>query len=101
MFVRFGRYRFKEGSETEGSGILRHHVATLRAADGCQDAWLAQGQHPSTEFIVVARFGDETSLRAFEDRLRSDPAQGGDFFSLLRMTTRPPEVTTYELQNTV
>lgn len=98
MLVRFSRYRFKDGSETEGLEILRRHVAALRAADGCDDAWVAQGQHPSTEFIVVARFRDEGSLRAFEGRLRSDPAQGSDFFSLLRMTTQPPELTQYEVR---
>ena len=97
MFVRFSRYRFKEGAETEGLGLLRRHVAALRAAAGCEDAWVAQGQHPSTEFIVVARFRDEASLRTFEGRLRADPAQGVDFFSLLRMTSQPPEVTQYEV----
>ncbi len=96
MFVRFSRYRFKEGSESEGREILGRHAAALRAAEGCEDAWVAQGQHPSTEFIVVARFRDEGSLRSYEGRLRSDPAQGGDFFSLLRMTTQPPEVAQYE-----
>lgn len=96
MFVRFNRYRFREGEEAEGLGILRRHVAALRAAAGCEDAWVAQGQHPSTEFIVVALFRDEPSLRAFEGRLRSDPTQGSDFFSLMRLTTQPPELTQYE-----
>ena len=96
MFVRFSRYRFKEGAETEGLELLRRHVAALRAADGCEEAWVAQGQHPSTECIVVARFRDEGSLRAFEGRLRSDPAQGSEVFSLLRLTTQPPELTQYE-----
>jgi heme-degrading monooxygenase HmoA len=98
VFIRFSRYRFKDGSDTEGVEILRRHVASLTAAEGCEEAWLAQGQHPSTEFVVVARFRDEASLRSFEGRLRSDPAQGGDFFSLLRLTTQPPEVTQYELR---
>ncbi len=98
MFVRFSRYRFKEGSETEGAEILRRHLAALKEAPGCDEAWLAQGQHPSTEFIVVARFGDEASLRSFEGALRSDPNQGGDFFSLMRLTTKPPELTTYEIR---
>ena len=93
VFVRFSRYRFRDGAETEGLEILRRHVRALRAADGCEDAWVAQGQHPSGEFIVVARFLDEASLRRFEGRLRSDPAQGGDFFSLLRMTIEPQYVT--------
>ncbi len=98
MIVRFSRYRFKDGSEVEGLEILRRHLASLRSAEGCEDAWLAQGQHPSTEFIVVARFGDEGSARAFEGRLRSDPSAGSDFFSLLRLARQPPEVTAYELR---
>lgn len=98
MFIRFSRYRFRTGSETEGLEILRRHAAALRAATGCEDAWVAQGQHPANEFIVVARFHDEANLRAFEGRLRSDPAQGSDFFSLMRLTTQPPEVTEYEVR---
>jgi len=98
VFIRFSRYRFKEGSEGEGFDILQRHLAALRSAAGCEDAWLAQGQHPSTEFVVVARFRDEASLRTFEGRLRSDPAQGSDFFALLRLTTQPPEVVPYELR---
>ncbi len=98
MIIRFSRYRFKEGSESEGADILRRHVAALQAAQGCEDAWLAQGQHPSTEFIVVARFRDEGTARSFEGNLRSDPSQGSDFFSLLRLTKQPPEVTLYEMQ---
>lgn len=96
VIVRFSRYRFRDGAETEGAEILRRHVDSLKSAEGCEDAWLAQGQHPSTEFIVVARFRDEGSARSFEGRLRSDPAQGSDFFSLLRLTKQPPEVTQYE-----
>ncbi len=99
MFVRFSRYRFRDGAEAEGLEILRRHVAALRAADGCEDAWVAQCQHPSTELIVVARFRHETSLRAFEGRLRSDPSQGSDFFSLMRLTTQPPELTAYEIRD--
>lgn len=98
VIVRFSRYRFKDGAEAEGAEILRRHVAALEAAEGCEDAWLAQGQHPSTEFIVVARFHDEGSARDFEGGLRSDPTQGSDFFSLLRLTKQPPEVTQYELR---
>ncbi len=98
MFVRFSRYRFREGSETEGLELLGRHLAALREAAGCVDAWVAQGQHPSTELIAVARFRDEESLRSFEGRLRSDPSQGSDFFSLMRLTTRPPELTTYEIR---
>ncbi len=98
MFVRFSRYRFREGNEAEGLDVLRAQVRSLRAAEGCEDALVAQGQHPSTEFIVLARFRDEASLRAYEGRLRSDPTQGGDFFSLLRLTTQPPEVTQYEVK---
>ncbi len=98
VIVRFSRYRFKDGSETEGAEILRRHVAVLKRAPGCDEAWLAQGQHPSTEFIVVARFGDDASLRSFEGMLRSDPSQGSDFFSLMRLTTKPPELTTYEIR---
>ncbi len=96
--IRFSRYRFKEGAEGEGLEVLRRHMAALRAAEGCEDAWVAQGQHPSTEFIVVARFRDEASVRAFEGKLRSDPSQGSDFFSLLRLTRQPPEVTQYGLR---
>lgn len=98
VFIRFSRYRFKEGNESEGLEILQRHVTSLKSAEGCEEAWLAQGQHPSTEFVVIARFRDEASLRNFEGRLRSDPTQGGDFFSLLRLTTQPPEVTQYELR---
>lgn len=98
VFVRFSRYRLKEGSEVEGHEILARHVAALRAAAGCEDAWVAQGQHPSTEFIVVARFRDEPSLRSFEGRIRSDPGQGSDVFSLMRLTTQPPELTQYEVR---
>ncbi len=100
MFVRFSRYRFKDGAETEGAEILRRHVAALKAAEGCEEAWLARGQHPSTEFIVVARFQDEASLRTFEGRLRSDPEQGSSFFSLLRLTIQPPEMMQCELVST-
>lgn len=99
MFVRFSRYRFKEGNEAEGITILRRQLQSMRAADGCEDAWLAQGQHPSTEFIMIGRFRDDASLRAYEGRLRSDPAQGSDFFSLLRLTTVPPDVTQYEVRS--
>lgn len=98
MFLRFSRYRFKEGKEAEGLEILGRQVKSLRAAEGCQAAWLAQGQHPSSEFIVIGHFRDEASLRTYEGRLRSDPTQGGEFFSLLRLTTQPPEVAEYEMR---
>jgi len=98
VIIRFSRYRFKDGAEVEGAETLRRHAEALRAAEGCEDAWVAQGQHPSTEFIVVARFRDEGSARSFEGLLRSDPAQGSDFFALLRLTKQPPEVTQYELR---
>jgi hypothetical protein len=97
VFLRFSRFRFKEGKEAEGSKILRRHLAAIRSSKGCRDAWLGQGQHPATEFVVLALIDDEESLRRLEGRLRSDPVQGGDFFSLLSMTTQPPEVTQYEI----
>ncbi len=97
VFLRFSRYRFREGNEAEGLEVLRRHVAALKAAPGCEEAVVAQGQHPSTEFVVLARFRDEASLRAFEGRLRSDPTQGSDFLSLLRLTTHPPEVATFQV----
>src|SRR5438477_505692 len=64
----------------------------------CRDAWLAQGQHPATECVVIALFEDEDSLRKLEGRLRSDPRRGGDFFALLGLTTQPPEVVPYEVR---
>ncbi len=97
MFLRFSRYRFKEGNEAQGLEILRRHVTALKSAEGCEEAWLAQGQHPSTEFVVIAQFRDEASLRKFEGRLRSDPSQGSDLFSLLRLTTNPPDQVQYEI----
>jgi|GEM_PF-1918880 len=100
MFIRFSRFRFKEGKEGEGAEILARHASKIRSAPGCEDAWVGQGQHPSTEFVVIARFADEASLRSLEGKLRSDPAIGGDFFSLLRLTTQPPEVTQYEVRQT-
>ena len=100
VFLRFSRFRFKDGNEAEGLAILRRQAESMRSTEGCDDVWLAQGQHPATEFILIGRFRDEGSLRAYEGRLRSDPAQGGDFFSLLRLTTQPPEVTQYEMRET-
>ena len=99
MFLRFSRFRFKEGKEVEGLDILRRHAAAIRAASGCRDAWLAQGQHPATECVVVALFVDEDSLRRLEGSLRSDPLRGGDFFALLSLTTQPPDVTQYEVRS--
>lgn len=98
VFLRFSRFRFKEGKEAEGLEILRRHTVAIKGAAGCRDAWLAQGQHPATECVVIALFEDEDSLRRLDGRLRSDPAQGGDFFALLSLTTQPPEVTQYEIR---
>ncbi len=98
MFIRFARFRFKEGREVEGLEILRRHATAIRSAPGCRDAWLAQGQHPATECVVIAFFEDEDALRRLEGRLRSDPVRGGDFFALLGLTTQPPEVTQYEVR---
>src|SRR5256885_14267091 len=75
MFLRFARFRFREGKEAEGLRILRGHAAAIRSAPGCRDAWLAQGQHPATECVVIALFEDEDSLRRLEGRLRSDPTR--------------------------
>ena len=58
---------------------------------------MGRAQHPSTEFVVVAMFDGEGSLRKFEGTLRGDPALGGDFFALLRLTSAPPEVSPYEV----
>lgn len=98
VFLRFARFRFKEGKEADGLRILRGHADAIRSAPGCREAWVAQGQHPATECIVVALFEDEESLRRLEGRLRSDPARGGDFFALLALTTQPPEVVPYEIR---
>ncbi len=98
MFLRFSRFRFKEGKEVEGIPLLERHASALRTAPGCRNAWLGQGQHPATECIVVALFDTEDSIRRAEGRLRSNPSQGGDFFTLLSMTTEPPEVTQYEVR---
>lgn len=98
VFLRFSRFRFKEGKEEEGFAILRNHAAAVASAAGCKEAWLAQGQHPTTEFVLIALFEDEDSLRSLEGRLRSDPSLGAHFFSLLRLTTQPPEVTQYEVR---
>ena len=99
VFLRFSRFRFKEGNEGVGLAILRNHAKAMAASPGCQEVFLAQGQHPSTEFVVVAIFEDDAKLRSFEVQLRSDPELGGDFFSLLRLTTQPPEVTQYEVRD--
>ena len=99
MFLRFARFRFREGKEAEGLRILRGHANAIRASPGCRDAWLGQGQHPATECVVIALFEDEDSLRRLEGRLRSDPTRGGDFFALLPLTTQPPEVVPYEVQD--
>jgi hypothetical protein len=99
VFLRFSRYRFRDGAEADGFEILRRHAAVVAAAPGCENAWLAQGQHPSTEFILVALFRDEPSLKSFEGRLRSDPTLSGDSFALLRLTRQPPEMTEYEVRS--
>ena len=98
MLIRFSRYRFREGNEAEGLEILTRQAGSMRSAPGCEEVQLAQGQHPATEFLLLGRFRDEASLRAYEGRLRSDPNQGGDFFALLRLTTQPPEITQYDLR---
>jgi quinol monooxygenase YgiN len=98
VFVRFARFRFKDGKEADGLRILRGHADAIRSAPGCRDAWLGQGQHPATECVLIALFDDEDSLRKLEGRLRSDPARGGDFFALLALTTQPPEVVPYEVR---
>lgn len=97
MFLRFSRFRFKDGKEREGLDLLRHHAVAIASSDGCRDAWLGQGQHPATEFVVIALFDSEDHVRTLEGRLRSDPSLGGDFFELLRLTTQPPEITQYEV----
>lgn len=99
VFLRFARFRFKEGKETEGLAILSRHAMTVKSSKGCRDAWLAQGQHPATECVVVALFEDEDALRRLEGRLRSDPSLGADFFAVLALTAQPPEVTAYEVRS--
>jgi hypothetical protein len=98
MFLRFSRYRFKEGSEGEGGEVLERHAKAIRWAAGCEAVWLARGQHPATEFVLIALFRDEASLRSLEGRLRSDPSLGSESFSLMRLTTSPPEMTQYEVR---
>lgn len=98
MFIRFSRYRFKEGNEAEGLEILRAHAEAMASSPGCERAWVAQGQHPATEFIVIGEFRDEAALRAFEGRLRSDPNLGSDLFSLMRLTTQPPDMQQFEIR---
>jgi len=97
VFLRFSRYRFKEGNEMEGLEILERHAAVLRTAEGCESVWLGRGQHPATEFVLIAAFRDEAALQRFEGRLRSDPNLGSLSFSLLRLTKQPPEMTQYEV----
>src|SRR5204862_1919943 len=98
MFLRFARFRFREGKEAEGLRILRGHANAIRTAPGCRDAWLGQGQHPATECVVIALFEDEDSLRRLEGRLRSDPRRGGDFFAPRGLTTQPPAGLPYEVR---
>jgi len=100
MMLRFSRFRFRPGSEGEGLEILRRHVRAIGSAAGCEGAWLGQGQHPTTEFVVVALFVDEASLRDFEGRLRSDPGLGSDQFAAMRLTAGPPEMTQFEVRPT-
>src|SRR5438034_5824149 len=59
MFLRFARFRFREGKEAEGLRILRGHAKAIRASPGCRDAWLGQGQHPATECVVIALFEED------------------------------------------
>lgn len=98
MWIRFSRFRFKEGREPEGLEILRQHATKIGGAKGCERVWVGQGEHPSTEFVVIALFETADDARRLEARMRSDPAFGGDFFGLLRLTTQPPEVTEYEVR---
>lgn len=97
MFLRFARFRFKEGKEGEGLHVLRVHADAIRSAPGCVDAWVGQGQHPATECVVIALFDNEDSLRNLEGRLRSDPQRGGDFFALLALAAQPPEIVQYSV----
>src|SRR5439155_1623925 len=96
-FLRFSRFRFKEGKEAEGLDILRRHSAAIKSAPGCRDVWLAQGQHPATECVVVALFENEDSLRRLEGKLRSDPLRGGDFSALLSLTASSNGESLFEL----
>src|SRR5437879_11684596 len=89
VFLRFSRFRFKEGKEVEGLDILRRHAAAVRTAPGCRQAWVAQGQHPATECIVVALFEDEDSVRRLEGKLRADPLSGGAFVPLIPQPREP------------
>ena len=100
VFLRFARFRFKEGKEGEGLRILRLQAGAIRSAPGCIDAWVGAGQHPTTECVVIALFENEDSLRSLEGRLRSDPQRGGHFFALLALTTQPPEIVQYDVQAT-
>jgi hypothetical protein len=100
VFLRFARFRFKEGREGDGLRILTEHAKAIRSAPGCREAWVGQGQHPATECVVVALFETEDALRSLEGRLRSDPRRGGDFFALLALTTHPPEIVPYEMRGT-
>lgn len=101
VFLRFARFRFKDGRESDGVRILTEHAKAIKSAPGCMDAWVGQGQHPATECVVVALFESEDALRSLEGRLRSDPRRGGDFFALLALTTQPPEVVPYEIRETM
>lgn len=95
MMIRFSRFRLNAGAEADALALLRRHAAAVRAADGCETAILGQAQHPSTEFVLIAQFRDEPSLRRFEGRLRSEPSLGGDQFALLRLTSTPPDLAEY------
>src|SRR5438876_12089199 len=72
VFVRFARFRFKEGKEGEGLRILRDHAAAIRSAPGCRDAWRAQGQHPASECVRMSLSEDQNSTRRPVALFRSD-----------------------------
>src|SRR5204862_2525878 len=66
MFLRFARFRFREGKEAEGLRILRDHAKAIRASPGCRDACPGKVNHPARECGVVALLARKNSLRAPE-----------------------------------
>jgi len=93
MFLRFSRFRFKDGKEAEGLAILRRHVAAISSAGGCRDAWLGQGQHPATECVVVALFETRIRCGAWKDGfapIRSKGAISSHSFPLQRIRPKSP-----------